>query len=261
MIIGTDDRKGIKWPLFAVLVLVCGLLFAGASFMQQSALTSKVKGQESKASAIARQTVVPAVRGVSLTKPLPAATAGKLRSHLRNGVPTPGRDGVAETRTEEVELPEGQAGRHRRGCAFQGGARTSGEGSATRDPGSRGARDAARAAPDQDPRAGGSSGTARPRARATAAGGGRARRGSRGARGSSRRRRGRAAARRRRTVRPGDGPARARDRGEGGGRRGAGDGARGSPHRSEPGEHPAVDGRPDRRAGARGAGSDGGGRG
>jgi len=86
MIIGTDDRKGIKWPLFAVLVLVCGLLFAGASFMQQSALTSKVKGQESKASAIARQTVVPAVRGVSLTKPLPAATAGKLRSQLRNGV-------------------------------------------------------------------------------------------------------------------------------------------------------------------------------
>jgi hypothetical protein len=86
MIIGTDDRKGIKWPLFAVLVVVCGLLFAGASFMQQSALTSKVKSQESKASAIVRQTVAPAVQGVSLAKPLPAATAGKLRSQLRSSV-------------------------------------------------------------------------------------------------------------------------------------------------------------------------------
>jgi hypothetical protein len=86
MIIGTDDRKGIKWPLFAASVVVCGLLFAGASFMQQSALTSKVKSQESKASAIVRQTVAPAVQGVSLAKPLPAATAGKLRSQLRNGL-------------------------------------------------------------------------------------------------------------------------------------------------------------------------------
>src|SRR5438128_3118739 len=86
MIIGTDDRKGIKWPLFAVLVAVCGLLFAGASFMQQSALTSKVNGQESKASAIVRQTVAPAVQGVSLAKPLLAATAGKLRSQLRSGI-------------------------------------------------------------------------------------------------------------------------------------------------------------------------------
>ena len=86
MIIGTDDRKGIKWPLFAALVVVCALLFAGASFMQQSALTSKVNGQESKASAIVRQTVSPAIQGESLAKPLPAATAGKLRSQLRNGV-------------------------------------------------------------------------------------------------------------------------------------------------------------------------------
>jgi hypothetical protein len=86
MIIGTDDRKGIKWPLFAVLVVVCGALFAGASFMQQSALTSKVNSQETKASAIVRQTVAPAVKGASLAKPLPAATAGKLGSQLRNGV-------------------------------------------------------------------------------------------------------------------------------------------------------------------------------
>ena len=86
MIIGTDDRRGIKWPLFAVLVVVCGLLFAGASFMQQSALTSKVNGQESKASAIVRQTVAPALQGVNLAKPLPAATAGKLRNQLRDGV-------------------------------------------------------------------------------------------------------------------------------------------------------------------------------
>src|SRR2546427_5207239 len=85
MIIGTDDRKGIKWPLFAVLVVVCGALFAGASFMQQSALTSKVNSQETKASAIVRQTVAPAVQGASLANPLPAATAGKPPGPLPDG--------------------------------------------------------------------------------------------------------------------------------------------------------------------------------
>ncbi len=85
MIIGTDDRKGIKWPLFAVLVVVCGLLIAGASFMQRSALTSKVKSQESKASAIVRQIVAPAAATANLTKPLPRGTAAKLRNQLQNG--------------------------------------------------------------------------------------------------------------------------------------------------------------------------------
>jgi len=38
MIIGTDDRKGSKWPLFAVLVVACGLLIAGTSFMQKATI-------------------------------------------------------------------------------------------------------------------------------------------------------------------------------------------------------------------------------
>ena len=134
MIIGTDDRKGIKWPLFAVLVVVCALLFAGASFMQQSALTSKVKSQESKASAIVRQTVAPAVQGVSLAKPLPAATAGKLRSQLRNGVLADGvivrvrifaQDGTLLFSTEAADDPgqkPGDAGAIR---SAAGGAATS----------------------------------------------------------------------------------------------------------------------------------------
>src|SRR6266487_581405 len=83
MIIGTDDRKGIKWPLFAVLVVVCGLLIGGASFMQRSALTSKVKSQESKASVVVRQIVAPAVAKANLTKPLPSGTAAKLRNQLQ----------------------------------------------------------------------------------------------------------------------------------------------------------------------------------
>src|SRR5439155_7072525 len=85
MIIGTDDRRGIKWPLFAVLVVMCGLFVAGASFMQRSALTSKVKSQESKASAIVRQIVAPAAATANLTKPLPSGTAAKLRNQLQNG--------------------------------------------------------------------------------------------------------------------------------------------------------------------------------
>ncbi|TMK36748.1 MAG: hypothetical protein E6G58_04290 [Actinobacteria bacterium] len=85
MIIGTDDRRGIKWPLFAVLVVMCGLFVAGASFMQRSALTSKVKSQESKASAIVRQIVAPALGGANLTKPLPSGTAVKLRNQLQKG--------------------------------------------------------------------------------------------------------------------------------------------------------------------------------
>ena len=75
MIIGTDDRKGSKWPLFAVLVVVCGLLVAGASFMQKTALTSKVDAQESKALAVVRQTIAPIVGEANLAKPLPEATA------------------------------------------------------------------------------------------------------------------------------------------------------------------------------------------
>ena len=86
MIIGTDDRKGSKWPLFAVLVVACGLLIAGTSFMQKTALASKVDAQESKASSVVRQTIAPIVGGANLTEPLPEATATKLRNQLRNGV-------------------------------------------------------------------------------------------------------------------------------------------------------------------------------
>ncbi|MDP9301662.1 MAG: hypothetical protein M3P43_12340, partial [Actinomycetota bacterium] len=86
MIIGTDDRKGSKWPLFAVLVVVCALLVVGASFMQKTALTSKVDDQESKASALVRQTVAPVIEQASLAKPLPAGTATKLLNQLREGV-------------------------------------------------------------------------------------------------------------------------------------------------------------------------------
>jgi hypothetical protein len=86
MIIGTDDRKGSKWPLFAVLVVACGLLIAGTSFMQKTALASKVDAQESKASAVVRQTIAPIVGGANLAEPLPEATATKLRNQLRNGV-------------------------------------------------------------------------------------------------------------------------------------------------------------------------------
>src|SRR6478672_4989659 len=86
MIIGTDDRKGSKWPLFAVLVVMCALLVVGASFVEKTTLASKVNDQESKASAVVRQTVAPIVGQASLARPLPEPIATKLRNQLRNGV-------------------------------------------------------------------------------------------------------------------------------------------------------------------------------
>jgi hypothetical protein len=86
MIIGTDDRKGSKWPLFAVLMVMCGLLVAGASFVEKTALASKVNDQESKATAVVRQTIAPIVGQASLARPLPEPIAAKLRNQLRNGV-------------------------------------------------------------------------------------------------------------------------------------------------------------------------------
>jgi len=86
MIIGTDDRKGSRWPLFAVLAVVCGLLIGGASFLHQSALSSKVADQESSASALVRQTVAPTTEHADLSRPLPRATTTKLRNQLRKGV-------------------------------------------------------------------------------------------------------------------------------------------------------------------------------
>jgi hypothetical protein len=86
MIIGTDDRKGSRWPLFAVLMVMCGLLVVGASFVEKTTLASKVNDQESKASAVVRQTVAPIVGQASLARPLPEPIATKLRNQLRNGV-------------------------------------------------------------------------------------------------------------------------------------------------------------------------------
>jgi colicin import membrane protein len=85
MIISIDDRRGSRWPVPLVLAAVCGLAFFGAGFLQQRALKGKIDDQEAKASALVRQTVVPATKDVGLTKPMSPAVAARLEHDLRKG--------------------------------------------------------------------------------------------------------------------------------------------------------------------------------
>jgi hypothetical protein len=86
MIIGIDDRRGARWPVPLALGALCGAaaLF-GVGFLQQRALDQKIADQGAKAATAARQVVAPVTKDVSLTKPLPSATATRLERDLKKG--------------------------------------------------------------------------------------------------------------------------------------------------------------------------------
>jgi len=78
--------RGSKWPLFAVLMLLCAGGVFGAWTMQRRALQTSIDEKVSRVGGIAVNTVSPSLVGVDLTKPLPGATADALTARLNKAV-------------------------------------------------------------------------------------------------------------------------------------------------------------------------------